>query len=204
LLAILVVGHIWDITGEVTFKGSCVRPTPISGVLELVWAEVVPPTQEPDCGAASPKTLRVAWNGGVTLEGGAHVPADYAAKYSVTLQDGTTITPSRLGDVDDADNNHLLCFTEADARGWTDDNLPEQVAFPAGYFTDPNEDGTNLAASVAVTFATTEPRLPRLSAQDVSRTRTIQIMMALLLLLAASLLGCVAFARNCVEGAGDK
>jgi hypothetical protein len=79
-------------------------------VVDLVFAEWVPAYQEPDCPKDTLSAIRVTWDGGVTLEDGLPVPPDYASKYSVTLADGTRVTPELLGDVNDQDNNHLLCF----------------------------------------------------------------------------------------------
>jgi hypothetical protein len=48
-----------------------------------------------------------------------------------------------LADLGDGDNNHLLCLDTADQ--------PVSVSFPAGIFTDPNDDlnpETEIAVSV--------------------------------------------------------
>ncbi len=57
--------------------------------------------------------------------------------------DGTLreITPVALADLEDGDNNHLLCLDTPD--------VPVSVAFPAGILTDPNDD-LNPATSVRV------------------------------------------------------
>ncbi|MBU44247.1 MAG: hypothetical protein CMN76_13585 [Spirochaetaceae bacterium] len=56
--------------------------------------------------------------------------------YRVTIQkdDGslTHVSPFAVADLQDGDNNHLLCLDVSGA--------PSKVFFPAGHLTDPRED----------------------------------------------------------------
>ena len=67
-------------------------------------------------------------------------------QYQVTImqEDETEIivTPFALGDLDDGDNNHLLCL---DTVG-----TPTLIHFSAGYLVDPNRDTLNPDTSIPV------------------------------------------------------
>ena len=90
-----------------------------------------------DCPAdGTVQAVRVVWAGGVTLANDDE-PGDAERQlYRVTVQapDGTLrdVAPIALADLGDGDNNHLLCLDTPDA--------PISVSFPAGVFTDPNDD----------------------------------------------------------------
>ena len=62
---------------------------------------------------------------------------------TVQSGDGTRreVAPVALADLDDGDNNHLLCLDTADT--------PVSVSFPAGVLADPNDD-VNPATKVQV------------------------------------------------------
>lgn len=66
--------------------------------------------------------------------------------YRVTIKNAqgqiSEVTPFAFGDLNDGDNNHLLCL---DVEG-----LPINVSFPAGAMTDPNDD-LNPSTSIPVT-----------------------------------------------------
>ncbi len=91
------------------------------------------------------QAVRVVWAGGVTLENGDEPGEAERNLYQVTVRadDGTErdIAPAALADLGDGDNNHLLCLNTTDT--------PVAVSFPAGIFTDPNDD-LNPATTIAV------------------------------------------------------
>lgn len=76
------------------------------------------------------------WVGGVTKPGGDEADDLERQQYKVTVQqaDGTEVevTPFALGDLQDGDNNHLLCLDVA--------GTPTGVSMPAGFLTDPRDD----------------------------------------------------------------
>lgn len=156
LESVCVVGDIWDECHQRTFRGSCIRPKSVADVPELVLAEEVNATTASCPVGASARAIRATWDAGVTLVNGAPVPADYASKYSVTLADGSVIHPVTLADINDNDNNHLLCFN-ATTEQWAAGNAAMSVAFEAGFFTDPNEDGTNQETAVNIRLPVTCP-----------------------------------------------
>jgi hypothetical protein len=152
-----IVGHLHSIDGTLDFRGARVDVTPLAPGPTLVMAEIADPTAQ-DLGLGQRRTdgddcptngiqqaVRVVWAGGVTLENGDEPGDAERDLYRVTVRalDGVEreITPAALADLEDGDNNHLLCLDTADT--------PISVAFPAGVFTDPNDD-LNPATSVAV------------------------------------------------------
>ncbi|MEO0549703.1 MAG: hypothetical protein AAFZ91_07265 [Pseudomonadota bacterium] len=151
------VGNILSLDNTINFKGLKIDVTPLEDGPSLVWAETVAP-RDWDLGGAgtsfgwgggskcpigTAQIVRVAWGGGITKPGGA--PAGDAERqlYQVTVRtsDGTQaqITPFALADLNDRDNNHLLCLDTLDKA--------VSVSFPAGHVTDPRED-LNPASSV--------------------------------------------------------
>lgn len=145
-----VVGNVLSLDGTVNFKGSSVAVTPLEAGPTLVFAEIVP---ERDwelggeatklswgggtrCPVGTAQVVRVVWGGGITKPGGD--PAGEAERklYGVrTLTvDGAEVevVPFALADVNDGDNNHLLCLNTIDTV--------TSVSFPAGFVTDPRED----------------------------------------------------------------
>ena len=156
-VSVEIVGHLHSIDGMLDFCGARVDVTPLAPGPSLVMAEIVDPTAR-DLGLGQRRTdgddcpsegivqaVRVVWAGGVTLANGDEPGDAERDLYRVTVRaaNGTEreITPAALADLGDGDNNHLLCLDTADA--------PLSVAFPAGIFTDPNDD-LNPATSVAV------------------------------------------------------
>lgn len=151
-VTVKIVGNLHSLDQTLNFKGAEVAVTPLEPGPSLVFAEVVP--QEswhlgresddswgssdgcPTSGVA--QVVRVAWAGGVTLENGDEPESGDSVgqlyKVMVESADGSTreVTPIALGDLHDGDNNHELCLD-------TDDPAVS-VSFPAGIFTDPNDD----------------------------------------------------------------
>jgi hypothetical protein len=156
-VSVEIVGHLHSIDRTLDFRGAQVDVTPLAPGPSLVMAEIADPaaqylglgqrrTDGDDCPTDGiQQAVRVVWAGGVTLENGDEPSNAESDLYRVTVraEDGTEreITPAALADLGDGDNNHLLCLDTADT--------PISVAFPAGIFTDPNDD-LNPATSVAV------------------------------------------------------
>lgn len=156
-VSVEIVGHLHSIDGTLDFRGAQVDVTPLAPGPSLVMAEILDPTAQ-DLGLGQRRTdgddcpadgiqqaVRVVWAGGVTLENGDEPGDAERDLYRVTVRaaDGAEreITPVALADLGDGDNNHLLCLDTSDA--------PISVSFPAGLFTDPNDD-LNPATTVAV------------------------------------------------------
>lgn len=138
-----VVGNLLSSDGALNFKGASVAVTPLAPGPSLVRAEVAPETQwktgaaggpwgsGSGCPAGTKQAVRAIWAGGVTVPGGGEAGDAERALYTVTVA-GAAVTPFALADLDDGDNNHLLCL---DREG-----QPTAVAFPAGRLVDPNGD----------------------------------------------------------------
>lgn len=145
-----VVGNVLSLDNTVNFKGTKINVTPLEAGPSMVWAEIVPEaawelggeaTALPwgggnHCPADTEQVVRVTWNGGITKLGGDPADAVEGALYQVTTvqADGTSaeITAFALADLNDGDNNHLLCLDSAAEV--------TSVFFPAGHVTDPRED----------------------------------------------------------------
>ncbi len=146
-----IIGNVLSLDGTVNFRGARVAVTPLEAGPTMVWAELVPQAQwelgrpatrlpwggGERCPEGTVQVVRVTWGGGVTKPDGAD-PADDVERqlYQVTTigAGGSTavITPFALADLNDGDNNHLLCLDTTD--------VVTSVFFPAGYLTDPRED----------------------------------------------------------------
>lgn len=158
-VSVEIVGHLHSIDGSLDFRGAQIAVTPLAPGPSLVMAEIAD-TTAPDLGLGQRRTdgddcpsediaqaVRVVWAGGVTLANGDDPGDAERDLYRVTVRaaDGTEreIAPVALADLGDGDNNHLLCLDTGDT--------PVSVAFPAGIFTDPNNDlnpETEIAVSV--------------------------------------------------------
>ncbi|MEL6370256.1 MAG: hypothetical protein AAFY84_11455 [Pseudomonadota bacterium] len=155
-----IIGNILSLDGTINFNGSNINVTALEAGPTIVWAEIVPKSQW-DLGAAATslawgggnrcpaetqQVVRTTWNGGVTKPGGEPADEDERALYKVTVLNNagtpTEVTPFALADLNDGDNNHLLCLDTTDPA--------VAVSFPAGHLTDPRED-LNPATSMTVT-----------------------------------------------------
>lgn len=159
-----VIGHLHSIDGAMDYQGASIEVTPLEPGPSLVMAEIVTDTViDLDLGnwrtrgsscptEETTQAIRVIWAGGVTLEGGREPGQDERQLYTVSVEadDGRlrTVTPIALADLGDGDNNHLLCLGI--------DDQPKSVSFPAGVFTDPNND-LNPATSVDITYSPPAP-----------------------------------------------
>lgn len=144
-VSVEVVGNVLSSDGAWNFKGASVAVTPLKPGPSLVRAEVVPEAQWKlgvaggpwssgsgcPAGTETKQVVRAIWAGGVTVPGGGEAGDAERALYAVTI-DGVAVTPFALADLDDGDNNHLLCL---DLEG-----APTAVSFPSGRLVDPNGD----------------------------------------------------------------
>lgn len=150
-VSVEIVGNVLSLDQRVNFKGATVVATRLEVGPSMVFAEIVPERQwelgkratrlpwggGERCPLGTKQVVRVTWDGGVTKPDGPD-PADDQERqlYQVTIvQSGgatAVITPFALADLNDGDNNHLLCLDATDTV--------TSVFFPAGYLTDPRED----------------------------------------------------------------
>ncbi len=154
-----IVGNVVSLDNTVNFKGATVAVTPLEVGPTIVWAEIVPQSAwdlgapatglpwggGSRCPVGSKQVVRVTWAGGVTKPGAEPANEIERALYRVTTvnADGSVVevTPFALADLNDGDNNHLLCLDTLDT--------PTRVFFPAGHLTDPRED-LNPATSISL------------------------------------------------------
>ena len=149
-LTLRIVGNLLSKDHSLNFIETEVDVVPLEDGPSLALAEVVPAaewdlgrlaTKLPwgggsSCPFGSRQIIRVAWEGGVTLPGGAEVDDEIRRAYSVLVSDdhgvAREIEPFAIGDLGDGDNNHLLCLDVSDPA--------KEIRFPSGLLTDPNED----------------------------------------------------------------
>ncbi len=147
-VSVEIIGHLHSIDGALDFQGAKVSVIPLEAGPSIALAEVVEDwilvgTLGPSRvrGSLCPtegilQAVRVAWEGGVTLEDGSEPGVAERDLYTITVEaaDGTTrdIKPAALANLGDGDNNHMLCLDTKDR--------PVSVSFPAGILTDPNGD----------------------------------------------------------------
>jgi len=155
-----IKGNLLSIDNTLNFKGASVDVTPLEEGSTIVWAEGVPHDQwelgkeasplawggGSGCPEGTKQVVRVTWAGGVTKPGGDEADEVERELYRVSVKDPQGQTseaiPFAFGDLNDGDNNHLLCLDVA--------GLPIEVSFPAGAMTDPNDD-LNPDTSIPVT-----------------------------------------------------
>lgn len=155
-----IIGNILSLDGTVNFKGANINVTALEAGPTIVWAEIVPETQwdlggkatslawggGSRCPVGTQQVARATWSGGVTKPGGEPADDEEAALYKVTVQgdaqEQAQLTPFALADLNDGDNNHLLCLDTKDPA--------IAVSFPAGHLTDPRED-LNPSTAIAIT-----------------------------------------------------
>ncbi len=127
---------------RVNFRGTQTQVTPLEAGPSLVLAEVVPEDEWSTeargtaCPAGTQQIVRVTWAGGVRLPNREELGDAERELYRVSVKrgDGSSdeIVPAALADLEDRDNNHLLCLDTADPV--------VSVSFPAGHLVDPNGD----------------------------------------------------------------
>ena len=127
---------------RINFRGSDVAVTPLDQGPSLVLAQriavsnLAAETRGTLCPEGVQEVVRVTWAGGVRRPNREEAGDAERMLYRVTVEraDGSTqeIAPAALADLDDGDNNHLLCLDTA--------AVAVSVGFPAGYLVDPNGD----------------------------------------------------------------
>ncbi len=147
-----IAGHVLSKDGRVDYQGARIDVTPLEAGPTIVVAEVAPLSETlpkkgswatgSGCPAWTKQAIRVVWTGGIRKRDGDELGEFERRVYVVEMADGRKLTPLALGDLDDGDNNNLLCMEET--------GVPKRVSFPAGQLVDPNRD-VNPATSVAVT-----------------------------------------------------
>ena len=155
-----IVGNILSLDGTVNFKGASIGVTALEVGPTIVFAETVPESKwelggeatrlawggGSRCPIGTLQVVRVTWSGGVTKPGGNPADDNERALYKVSVSNDSEtpadVTPFALADLNDGDNNHLLCLDTTDPA--------VTVSFPAGHLSDPRED-LNPATSRAVT-----------------------------------------------------
>ena len=133
------------------FKGLYTDVIPLDSGPALILAERVPrevwskERRGTMCPDSSRQVIRVTWTGGVRLPNGNELGEIERSLYRIELEGENdrrlSLQPDYLADLEDRDNNHLLCF---------DSEFPAiSVSFPAGHLVDPNRD-LNLDSFVPV------------------------------------------------------
>ncbi len=147
-VSVEVIGNLHSIDGTLNFRGTSVSVIPLEDGPSIALAEVV--DDWTSVGTLGPRrvrgslcptegivqAVRVAWEGGVTLEDGTEPGEAERDLYTITVEaaDGTRrdVKPAALANLGDGDNNHMLCMDTTDR--------PISVSFPEGILTDPNDD----------------------------------------------------------------
>ena len=133
------------------FKGLYTDLIPLDSGPALILAERVPrevwskERRGTMCPDSSRQVIRVTWTGGVRLPNGNELGEIERSLYRIELEGENdrrlSLQPDYLTDLEDRDNNHLLCL---------DSEFPAiSVSFPAGHLVDPNRD-LNLDSFVLV------------------------------------------------------
>ena len=133
------------------FKGLYTDVIPLDSGPALILAERVPrevwskERRGTMCPDSSRQVIRVTWTGGVRLPNGNELGETERSLYRIGLEGENdrrlSLPPDYLADLEDRDNNHLLCL---------DSEFPAiSVSFPAGHLVDPNRD-LNLDSFVLV------------------------------------------------------
>lgn len=162
-----IIGNVLSLDGTLNFKGAKVEVTPLTAGPTMVFAEIVPQAQwqlggratalpwggGSRCPVGTKKVVRVTWGGGVRKNDGKDADDTVRALYRLTTLTSTgikaDISPFVLADLNDGDNNHLLCLDK------TDPVL--SVFFPAGHLIDPRDD-LNPDTSVSLIHHSTVPQ----------------------------------------------
>jgi len=132
--AVRVVGALRDTDGNAIEGLRTTDITALEAGPSLVLAERFAPDTPGlagECPAATAQVVQLTWQGGVTGPDGADLGEAQRAAVTVTLEDGSTVTPIALAD-DDPDNFVHACLDTATPA--------TSVAVSAGRFHDPGDD----------------------------------------------------------------
>ena len=141
--AVEVVGDLQDVQGR-SLKG--LRTEQITALEDgpsILLAERFAPDTPGlagECPEGTKQVVQLTWEGGVTGLAGADLGEPQRTAVTVTLSDGSTVTPAALAD-DDPDNFVHACLDTATEA--------TSVTVTAGYFHDPGDDA-NLDTKVDV------------------------------------------------------
>ena len=141
--AVEVVGQLQDLGGQ-TLQGLRTEIiTPLEAGPSLVLAQRFDPATVGLAGECPTDTIQVVqmtWEGGVSGPAGSALGESQRMAVSVTLDDGSEVTPTALAD-DDPDNIVHACLDTSRA--------PQSISVAAGFFYDPGDD-PNPSTSIAV------------------------------------------------------
>ena len=154
LIRVSIVGDLHSDSEDpkpLNFNGLYTDVIPLDSGPALILAERVPrevwskERRGTMCPDSSRQVIRVTWTGGVRLPNGNELGETERSLYRIGLEGENdrrlSLQPDYLADLEDRDNNHLLCL---------DSELPAiSVSFPAGHLVDPNRD-LNLDSFVPV------------------------------------------------------
>lgn len=129
-----VVGELRDVEGRSLKDVRIDTVTPLEDGPSVVLAERFAPDTPGLVGECPPQTKQVVqlvFEGGVTGPGNSKLGQPQRRAVTVTLSDGSTVTPIALAD-DDPDNFVLACLDTS--------TKPASVAVKAGHFHDPGDD----------------------------------------------------------------
>ncbi len=146
--AVEVVGSLQDTQGKEVRGARTTTVTPLQSGPSLVLAERYDPATPGLAGECPPSTKQVVqlvWEGGVTGADGAELGEAQRQAVSVTLEDGSTVTPAALAD-DDPDNFVHACLDVATPA--------TSVSVEAGHFHDPGDDANPKTQAEVVEGAT--------------------------------------------------
>ncbi|MEN0063398.1 MAG: hypothetical protein AAGA48_14700 [Myxococcota bacterium] len=132
--SVKVVGDL-KATNGASIKGlRTTTITPLAAGPSLLLAERFSPTTPGlagECPPATQQVVQLTWQGGVTGPQGAELGEAQRTSVTVTLEDGSTVTPLALAD-DDPDNVVHVCLDVA--------TRAQSVSVSAGHFHDPGDD----------------------------------------------------------------
>lgn len=136
-VSLSLVGNLMTVD-DVLISPQSVDVIPLADGPTLVYAETVfdiAPTDD-DFVPGSELALRAIWAGGIVATDGNEVTQAEWSEYVLSGLDdqGNTVelSPFAIGDLNDADNNHLLYFDQS--------IIPQTLFLPGGLVIDPNGD----------------------------------------------------------------
>lgn len=141
--AVEVVGTLQDLGGRALQGLRTDTITPLEAGPSLVLAQRYDPATVGLAGECPPDTIQVVqmtWEGGVSGREGSALDESHRTAVSVTLDDGSEVTPTALAD-DDPDNIVHACLDTSRA--------PQSISVAAGFFYDPGDD-PNPSTSIEV------------------------------------------------------